>query len=192
MHPCTDEEVLAWLRNGSPESENKAIDCLYRRLLGIFRPWVFSRKGSSDDAHDAVTEAVIAFVQNFRDEKYREMGKLEHLLFRIAQRRFYDLLRERGKELPTDPTLPFDLPPAFVEEDPFDKAELEASQLAKHSKLAQCLDKIGERCKERLVRFWYLKQSHEEIAAAMGNATAKGAKVMKNKCQDKLEACMKG
>ena len=192
MHTCTDEEVLAWLRSGSFEAESKAIDCLYRNLLGIFRPWVFSRNGSNDDAHDAVTEAVIAFVQKFREGKYLEMGKLEHLLFRIAQRRFYDLLRSRGSELPVDSSASVEYPTEPFEDDHYERAEQAAMELARHSKLAHCLDAIGERCKERLVRFWYWKQSHEEIAKAMGDSSADVSKVMKNKCQDKLEKCVKG
>lgn len=107
---CTDDEALAWLRDGSPESENKAIGCLYRSLLGMIRPWISSRNGSDNDAHDAVTEAVIRFIQNFREGKYREQGKLAPYLFRMAQFKFYDLLRERGEDLSTDGMFPGGIP----------------------------------------------------------------------------------
>lgn len=192
MLSCTDQDVVKWLLDGSPSSENKAIECLYRRLLQIFRPWVFSRNGSNEDVHDAVTEAVIGFVQKFRQGKYQEMGKLENLLFRIAQRRFIDLLRTRGAEIPVDPLEPIGSAYDGEEEDFLEKTEREADESAKHSKLAHCLEKIGERCKERLIRFWYMKQSHEEIANAMGDSSTAVSKVMKNKCQDKLEKCMNG
>lgn len=192
-HSCTDEEALKWLRDGSPESENKAIECLYRRLLAAFRPWVYSKNGRSDDAHDAVTEAIFQFVQNFREGKYREQGKLEHYLFRIAQFKFFDLLRARGEDLSIEDVFPGGIPPEPEEgeDDPYEKVEMEVEALARHTKLEHCLGQIGERCKERILRFWYTKQSHEEIAKAMGDASARVSVTMKNRCQDKLEKCMK-
>lgn len=63
--------------------------------------------------------------------------------------------------------------------------------LARHTKLEHCLDQIGERCKERIIRFWYMEQSHEEIAEAMDDASPRVSVTMKNKCQDKLKKCMK-
>lgn len=185
---CTNEEALTWLREGSFESENKAIGCLYQRLLGMIRPWIYSKNGTDEDAHDAVTEAVIKFIQNFREGKYQEQGKLEHFLFRIAQRRFYDLLRDRGEER----LVPEGIPPELKEEeDPEEKAEQEEEALARQKKLEHCLGQIGERCKERIMRFWYMDQSHKEIAEAMGDASPDVSKAMKNKCQGKLEKCMK-
>lgn len=191
-HSCTNEEALTWLREGSFELENKAIECLYLRLLRMIRPWIYSKNGTSEDAHDAVTAAVIKFVQNFREGKYREQGKLEHFLFRIAQRKFYDLLRERGEDESIEGTFPGGIPPEIgEEEDPEEKAELEVEALARQRKLEHCLDQIGERCKERIMRFWYMGQSHKEIAEAMGDASPDVSKAMKNKCQGKLEKCMK-
>lgn len=190
--PCTNEEALTWLREGSFELENKAIGCLYPRLLGMIRPWIYSKNGTSEDAHDAVTAAVIKFVQNFREGKYHEQGKLEHYLFRIAQRKFYDLLRERGEEEPIEWSFPDGLSPEIEEEeDPEEKAEQEVEALARQKKLELCLGQIGERCKERIMRFWYMDQSHKEIAEAMGDASPDVSKAMKNKCQGKLEKCMK-
>ena len=189
---CTDEEALNWLREGSFETENKAIDCLYRRLLEMFRPWVYSRNGTGDDAHDAVTEALIKFVRNFREGRYREQGKLEHYLFRMAQFKFYDLLRDRGADVSIEKIFPGGIPPEMDDdEDPFEKAEKNAESLARQTKLEHCLRQIGERCKERLIRFWYQHQSHQEIADAMGDSSPDVSKVMKKKCQDKLVKCVK-
>ncbi|MFN0037313.1 MAG: RNA polymerase sigma factor [Saprospiraceae bacterium] len=190
-HACTDEEALEWLRDGSPESESNAMGCLYRRLLGRIRPWVFSRNGSSDDAHDAVTEAVVQFVQNFREGKYKHVDKLEHYLFRMAQFKFFDLLRARGDEVSLDVVFPGGIPPEMLD-DPYEKAEEEMENIARHTKLEHCLGQIGERCKERILRFWYMQQSHEEIAKAMGDSSGDVSKVMKNKCQGSLAKCIHG
>ncbi|MCB9296825.1 MAG: sigma-70 family RNA polymerase sigma factor [Lewinellaceae bacterium] len=191
-HSCTNEEALAWLREGSFELENKVIEYLYLRLLGMIRPWIYSKNGTSEDAHDAVTAAVIKFVRNFREGKYREQGKLEHYLFRIAQRKFFDLLRERGEEKSIEESFSDGIPPEIEgEEDLEEKAEQEVKALARQRKLEHCLGQIGERCKERIMRFWYISQSHKEIAEAMGDASPDVSKAMKNKCQGKLEKCMK-
>jgi len=191
-HSCKDEEALKWLREGSHESENKVIGCLYRRVLVSFRPWVYSKNGTGEDAHDAVTEAVIQFVGNFREGKYREQGKLENYLFRIAQFKFFDLLRGRGEDVSIEEIFPGGIPPDMEEaENTQDKAEKDAEALARHTKLEHCLNHIGERCKARIIRFWYLNQSHQEIAEAMGDTGPDVSKAMKNKCQDKLAKCLK-
>jgi len=192
--PCTDEEALEWLRDGSLESESKAIECLYRRLLGVFRPWAYSKSGTSDDVHDAVTEAIIAFVQNFRETKYRHEGKLEHYLFRIAQRKFYDVLSERGDAVSFDDLDKGGIPEKNGEEesDPVVQLENDAEALARQDKLQSCLEQLGERCKERIRRFWYMDQSHKEIAEALGDASPDVSKARKDKCQKLLAKCMKG
>ena len=192
-HSCTDEEALAWLRDGSFEAMNKAIGCLYRRLLNIVRPWVYSKNGSGDDAHDAVTEALMKFSDILRDGKYQEEGKLEHFIFRVAQYKFYDICRHRkkgGEDLSLEDIFTGGVPPE-IEDDPLEKAEVETEAEMRRLKMGHCLGQIGERCKERLFRFWDLGQSHEEIAEAMGDASPDVSKTMKNRCQDKLEKCMK-
>ncbi len=191
-HVCTDDEALLWLRDGSQEPESKFIECLYRRLLEKIRHWVWSRNGSGEDAHDALTEALIVFIDNFREGKYREEGKLEHFLFRVAQFKFYDILRRRGRgggDQSIEEIFPGGIPPELGE-DPADDAEAAAEMEERRQDMERCLNQIGERCKERLIRFWYLEQGHEEIAAAMGDASVDVAKVMKGKCQRKLETCM--
>lgn len=191
-HFCTDEQALNWLEDGSPAAESKAIDCLYRRLLALFRPWAYSRNGTDDDAHDAVAEALIKFVQNYREGKYTHQGKLENYLFRIAQFKFFDLLRERDGDMSLEQVFPGGLPAELEALEPFEKAAKEKAESARYSKLENCLDQIGAKCKERIIRFWYQRQSHETIAAAMGDTGANVSKVMKNRCQDKLEQCVKG
>lgn len=191
-HACTDDEALVWLRDGSQESESKFIECLYRRLLEKIRHWIGARNGSGEDAHDALTEALIVFIVNFREGKYREEGKLEHFLFRVAQYKFYDICRRRGqggRDQSIEDVFPGGIPPELGE-DPDEVAEATAETELRRQKMERCLDQIGERCKERLIRFWYFGQGHEVIATVMGDASADVAKVMKGKCQRKLEKCM--
>lgn len=191
-HNCTDEEALHWLRDGSAASESKAIGCLYRRLLEKLRPWIHLKNGSADDTHDALTEALVAVVGMIRENKYQEQGKLENYLFRVAQFKFYDICRKRrkgGGDISLDEIFPGGVP-RELEADPFEKNEADAEANTRLLRLQHCLEQIGERCKERLVRFWYMEQSHEEIAQSMGDASTDVSKVMKGKCQSKLAACM--
>ena len=155
-YACTDKDALEWLRDGSTESENKAIDCLYRRLLEMIRPWIFARSGTSDDAHDAVTEAVFQFVRIFREGRYKEEGKLEWFIFRIAQRKFLDLLRKRGKHVLIVDVFPDGVPPEMEGwEDTILKEEKDMESVERITKLERCLNQIGERCRERIIQFWY-------------------------------------
>lgn len=190
---CTDAEALHWLLDGAPGLESKAIECLYRRLLEKVRAWVYTHGGSADDAHDALTDALFAFIVVLHDGKYREEGKLDNYIFRIAQYKFYDVCRRRGKgggDLSLDEIFPGGIPPELAA-DPLEDAEGRTEAESQWLRLEQCLDQTGERCKERLFRFWVLGQSHEEIAIAMGDASPDVSKTMKAKCQRRLEDCMR-
>ncbi len=189
---CSDEEALRWLRDGAPELVSKAMECLYRRLLDAVQHWVVSKNGSRNDGHDALTDALTTLTDIVQRGKYRDEGKLDHFLFRIAQYKFYDMCRKRGKsgEISIDEIYPGGIPPG-VEDDPDAIIERDAEAEARRLKMEHCLDKIGARCKERLVRYWFMGQSHAEIAEAMGDASVAVSRVRKGKCQGKLESCMK-
>lgn len=197
-YSLTDGDILNLLRDGSPESESKVIEVLYRRLLEGVRSWVNAKGGSTEDGHDALTEALIAFVCIFRKGKYGDQGKLGNFIFRIGQFKYYDLCRKRGsggKGISIVEIFPEGIP-AEIEEDHLEKAEedLESAKSGKSAKRKEkfgiCLNQVGVRCKERLIRYWVMGQSHEEIAKAMGDASADVSKVMKGKCQKKLKMCM--
>jgi DNA-directed RNA polymerase specialized sigma subunit, sigma24 homolog len=191
MTICTDQQALDWLSSGSADARAKAVECLYRRLIVMLRPWAVARRVSSETMHDVLTDAIYVFVISFLNGKYREQGKLEALILLIAQRRYFDHVRNNQRERPLDPDDFSTIVPPEAH-DPLEEAETAIENLTKHAKLTSCMDNVGERCKERLIRFWYLNQSHEEIAEAMGDKSADVSKVMKNKCQDKLEKCIKG
>ncbi len=187
---CTAAQAIAWLRAGDPESETQAIACLYSRMLEKFRPWVFSKNGTNADAHDAISDALYQFIDQYRAGRYREEGKMEHLLFRIAQRRFFDGKKSRGHDFSEDADW-LKLVSENEDKDYFEQIEQEKTNALMVEKLSACLDKIGERCKERIMLFWYQNQSHKEIAEAMGDSSTNVSKVMMSKCKDKLEDCLK-
>lgn len=189
---CTDENILAWLDDGSTHREQQALDCLYRRLIGQVVPWVLKHGGSETDGEDALVDALTGFVKTYRAGKYTDEGKLDNYVFSIAKFKFYDHCREQkrrgggGPELSIEDVFPNGIPPGVNWEDPDEKQALDAEDLARREAVEKCFAQLDPKCQERLTRFWYQEQSHEEIAKAMGNATANGSKVMKGRCEEKL------
>lgn len=190
---CSEDQILEWMKTGNPHHEQRTLDCLYQLLFEKAKGWVVRHGGSEEDAQDALTEALIGFVKSFRAEKYNHDDKLLHYVFSIVKFKFYDICRQHkrnrsgGRELSLEEIFPGGIPPGIAWEDPFEILEKNAEETTRLRLMEKYFNLLSAGCKERLTRYWYLHQKHEEIAAAMKDASINVSKVMKNKCEKKLK-----
>lgn len=181
---CPDKDILLWLADGSSNSEQRVMDCLYRRLIATVIRWVLKHGGFESDGHDVLVDALTAFVKNYRSGKYTDSGKLENFVTVIAKNKFIDICRKRKQNIMVslDELLFNGVPLNIATEEPEVDTEKETQLL----KFEQCHAQIGEKCRDRLDRFYYKHQSHLEIAKALGDKSEAVAKVMLGRCKEKL------
>lgn len=190
---CSEENILRWLEDKSSSKEHQSMTCLYSLFYDKVKNWVLKHRGNEIDAQDSLTEALISFVQSYRNGKYIHEGKLEPFFMRIAMYKFYDICRKRKGENLTDETNSIDelFPGGIASEeewkDPLIEKEESEQEQNRYKLVEKCLNKLSISCKDRLVRFYYLDQSHKEIALALGDSSEAVSKVMKNKCEKKLK-----
>ena len=106
----TVASVIARAQRGEPEAFDELVDCYAGRLCGFFRRML----GRRAEAEDLVQEVFVRVVQTI--DRYREDGRFEPWLFRIAANLARDRLRRRVTDGRDDQPIVRDV--AHAEPDP--------------------------------------------------------------------------
>lgn len=173
----TDQSLYEALLN----NEAPAFEFIYTKNFPAVRQQVKQYGGSEDDAKDVFQEGVIALWNNIRSGTYqlRENVKMSTYLIQICKLRWMDRMKKAShryeikKEDYVEPAAE-----AEVLVDWIDREDQQQFQ--------QQFAQLGERCQDLLKRFYFLKESLQDIAQVMGigEATAKNEKY---RCMQRLK-----
>lgn len=105
--------LLKWLQAG----DERAFETLYSRHMPPVYRYALRMTGSQSDADDVVQELFLALIRNARGYD-PERGELRSYLYGLARR----LILRR---LPSEPPMNDDTPEPAVEDDPFERLDLE-------------------------------------------------------------------
>ncbi len=97
--------------------DERAFDTLYSRPMPPVYRYALRMTGSSCDADDVVQESFLELIRNARGYD-PERGELRSYLYGVARR----LILRR---IPVEPAINDDMPEPSVEDDPFDRLDLE-------------------------------------------------------------------
>ncbi|MEM6841606.1 MAG: sigma-70 family RNA polymerase sigma factor [Bacteroidota bacterium] len=173
----TDEELYQGLLNNDAEMFER----MYIENFPAVRQQVQRYGGSEDDAKDIFQEGIIALWNNIRSGSYqlREGVKLSTYLVQICKLRWMDKMKKASHRYE-------------VKQEDYVEPEAEADVLVnwidqeEQQQFQQQFAQLGERCQDLLKRFYFLKETMQEIAAALsiGDATAKNEKY---RCMQRLK-----
>lgn len=169
------------LYQGLLKNDQSAFEYLYTQNFPAVRQLIFQYRGSEDDAKDIFQEGVIALWNNIRSGTYqlREGVKLSTYLIQICKLRWMDKMKKASSRYEVKQEV-------YME--PAEEAEVMVEWIDKEeqSQFQQQFAQLGERCQNLLKRFYFLKQSLQEIAEAMtiGEASAKNEKY---RCMQRLK-----
>jgi len=169
------------LYEGLKNNEQFAFEYLYKNNYPAVRQLVFQYKGSDDDAKDIFQEGMIALWNNIRSGSYqlRPDVKMSTYLIQICKLRWMDRLKKASSR--------YELRQESYQE-PAQEAEVEVEWINREeqSEFQQQFAQLGERCQTLLKRFYFMKQSLQEIAdfLSIGEASAKNEKY---RCMQRLK-----
>ncbi|MDF9795462.1 RNA polymerase sigma factor (sigma-70 family) [Catalinimonas alkaloidigena] len=169
------------LYQGLLKNDQSAFEYLYTQNFPAVRQLIFQYRGSEDDAKDIFQEGVIALWNNIRSGTYqlREGVKLSTYLIQICKLRWMDKMKKASSRYEVKQEV-------YME--PAEEAEVMVEWIDKEeqSQFQQQFAQLGERCQNLLKRFYFLKQSLQEIAEVMtiGEASAKNEKY---RCMQRLK-----
>lgn len=175
-----DARILEMIRKGDEE----ALVILFRETRPLVRDFIRKNNGSSDDADDALQDALIILWERVRAGRFEQTAKLSTFLVSVVRNRWLRVLAGRRRESPIDM--------ADEPESDDETPEEQAVRSEERRLVQQAMASLDEGCRRLLTLYYWDECSMEEIAAAMGFANAATAKSKKYQCKKNLEKILRG
>ncbi|UJP65912.1 RNA polymerase sigma factor [Mongoliitalea daihaiensis] len=170
----SQEEIIHGIKSNDP----KILRVFYSSQYKKVEQYVLANNGTSDDAKDIYQEAFVVLWKKVKSDRFQpENGTaISGYLYQIAKNKWLDKLRANKNkttvEIHPNLSLENDLP--------------NHDQEAQHQWVVKEFDNLGKNCKEVLRRFYFLKETMEQIALAF-NWTAATARNNKYRCIQQLK-----
>ena len=169
------------LRQALLADRERALTQLYRQAFPAVRRLVQRQGGSEQDAQDVFQDALVVFYEQLVGGALVLTASASTYLVSIARHHWQHEQRRRAR-LPHE-TLP----------DDSDSFAAEESEAATEPALAMLdyVERLGVKCRNVLLSFYYFQQPLEQIAEANGYRSVRSATVQKFKCLERLRASVR-
>lgn len=167
-----DSQILKKIRDG----DESALDFIYKKNYKMMTRLVINNSGSEEEAKDIYQEALLVFWQKAKRDDFVLTSKISTYLYSVC-------LNLWRKELDRKSKLTNEMKDGEVVNDE-DKKEREKI-------IQDCINSLGETCRQVLMYYYYDNMSMQEIADKLGFANADTAKTKKYKCKKELDRLIK-
>lgn len=171
------------LIRGSKAERERALEIIYTDNKAKVCAFILGNSGSEAEAKDIFQEAVIAFYENVRNEKFKGESTIGTYLYSIARFKWLNQIKKNAIRT--------------GHHEKARKEEFTESPMAvliegeRKSGVLEVLDQLGEACKELLVESLYHNASMKEIAQSGGYSSEQIVRNKKYKCLQKLKELLK-
>ena len=172
----TNAELVACIRSGN---NKEALKELYRPFASV-RHFIKKYGGNEDEARDVFQEALLVFYKNALKPDFKLTSALGTYLFAISKYLWKDELKKKNR------IASFDVKDAPDEVIDFREQE------EQYRRLDEVILSLGEKCREILNRFYYRRQSMEEIANQLDYKSVDSVKTQKYKCIERARQMAAG
>jgi len=168
----SDKSILVRIKSG----DESALEYLYKKNYRVMVSLVMKNNGSEDEARDVFQDALIVFWQKANDPDFQLTSKISTYLYSVCQNLWRKELDRKRK---------------FEDSD---KEESEENTLEKEEMIQivhECIDELGDSCKEILTLYYFDGLSMDKIAEKMGLANSDTAKTKRYKCKKRLDSMIR-
>ena len=170
-----DSEVIALICSANEQSNNLALEALYRQHFRIVEKFILRNSGTKDDAKDIFQESLIHFYKKIKSGDLELSCQIKTYIYSVCRNKWLDILRrEKNHSKIIDREFGYSV--AHV--DPHAGIDTKEKKMV----IEKVLGRIGRQCKEILYYFYYERYSMKEIAEKMGFKGEQSAKNKKLKC----------
>jgi RNA polymerase sigma factor (sigma-70 family) len=168
-----DTEVIELIKKG----DESAIEYLYKKNYKMMINLILKNNGTEEEAKDIYQEALIVFWQKVTSGNLVMTSKISTYLYSICLNLWRKELERKNKHSNEDADIA-DNSNLFEENE---KVKL----------IQECLNLLGESCRNILSYYYFDELSMNDIAVKMGFANADTAKTKKYKCKQELDRLVK-
>jgi RNA polymerase sigma factor (sigma-70 family) len=165
--------TTAIVRRALLTNREQALTQLYRQAFPAVRRYINRHGGSEEDAQDIFQDALVIFYEQTVGGTLTLTAAPSTYLVSISRNLWHHEQRRRAR-------LPHEALPDNLE--PLDTGEPEESAFA----VLDYVERLGAKCKDVLLAFYYFQQPLTQIAEANGYASIRSATVQKFKCLERL------
>ena len=164
------------LRNALLTNREQALTRLYRRAFPLVQRLVQKQGGSTQDAQDVFQDALVVFYEQVAGGTLVLTASASTYLVGIARHRWQHERRRRAR-----------LPHAMLPDDAQGPAAEEPAAAAEPAfAVRDYVERLGAKCRQVLLSFYYFQQPLAQIAEANGYRSVRSATVQKFKCLERL------
>jgi RNA polymerase sigma-70 factor (ECF subfamily) len=156
-----------------------ALESVYVKYRSEFFRWIYKQYSCSyDDIQDIYQQSILVLYENIVNGKVSNFNSsIKTYLFAVGKNKYYELTRDKHKQL------------VSIKDNVQNESISETidNEYYDYSNLHQCLQDLGQPCKDILELYYYHKLSMQDIADKIGLKNADTAKNMKYKCLKRLK-----
>jgi RNA polymerase sigma factor (sigma-70 family) len=161
---------------------NQAVTELYRNYFEPVTFWIRSQGGSEDDAADIFQEAILVFIEQVRQNKFRGDSSIKTYLTGIAKNLWFNELRSRDRRNNREANY-VKQEDGAAEED----AHHRIYNRENKQKLMNVFEQIGDVCKKLLTGYYYENLSMKEMLVLFNYDNEQVLRNKKSKCMKHLK-----
>lgn len=165
----TDDKIIEEIRLGHMD---KPVKWLYRELPKV-RGLILKSGGSKSEASEIFHDGLILLIEKVEQSNFELSSKLSTFLFGICRFLWLNELRKKGKD---------GILRADQSELEAPIKEYDAEKEEKIRRMEKALSQLSPKCQEIINRFYFLKQSLQEIASELKASSVNSIKTQKYKC----------
>lgn len=161
---------------------NQAVTELYRNYFEPVTFWIRSQGGSEEDAADIFQEAILVFIEQVRQDKFRGDSSIKTYLTGIAKNLWFNELRSRDRRNNREANY-VKQEDSGTEED----AHHRIYNRENKEKLMNVFEQIGDVCKKLLTGYYYENLSMREMLVLFNYDNEQVLRNKKSKCMKHLK-----
>jgi RNA polymerase sigma-70 factor (ECF subfamily) len=172
----TDQECIANIRKGGAIMQ-KTVEWFFHVHFKLVYQKIGSQKIDKDQAIDAYSDAVTAFVENIREEKFRGDSRCSTYFIRIFNNKCIDVIRKNTTNKVERSYVSLeDIKPDMIREE---------TNMEEAPEIADFFERLNESCRDLLLD-WSDGYNMDEIAARNGLKNAHTARSKRYNCFQQL------
>lgn len=176
--PAREAALPQWV-TGLLRNDARTLQVLYERHFPAVQRHVKQHGGTGDDAQDAFQEAVTVLWLSVKEGRITPEADPGGFLFRVSRNKWIDQTRSAAKHAMR-----------MVHDERAEEDSLAEEVEERLARLRAVYERMEDKCRDVLDRFYYRREDLATIAAATG-VTEESIRTIKYRCMMKLRAFRK-